>query len=215
MSNHKPNSGTSKGRPTGGRRDRNAARAAGLRKQRRLRWALVAVGAAIVIGVAALAANSSDSGGPGATEPAAFDLPRLNGDGRIRLADYRGKPVVVNFFASWCTACDAELPGFARVSTELKDQVTFVGVNALETGDRLLMPRRHHITWWPLARDIGGAQGSGLHDALGGGSSMPLTAFYAADGKLLAVERAALPEEALRAEIRQLFGTEVQSSGAA
>jgi hypothetical protein len=68
------------------------------------------------------------------------------------------------------------------------------------------MPRRHHITWWPLARDVGGAHNSGLHDALGGGNTMPLTAFYDATGHLVDVNRGALPEAALRQRIQQLFG---------
>jgi thiol-disulfide isomerase/thioredoxin len=116
---------------------------------------------------------------------------------------------VVNFFASWCTACDFELPGFAEVSAKLKGEVAFVGVDSLETGDPNYMPVRHHITWWPLARDVGGANGSGLHDALGGGSSMPVTVFYDADGRLLCVERSALPEDALKQELARLYGITV------
>jgi cytochrome c biogenesis protein CcmG/thiol:disulfide interchange protein DsbE len=138
--------------------------------------------------------------------PGAFDLPSLTGSGRVRLADFRGRPTVVNFFASWCSSCDFELPGFAKLSEELKGRVTFVGVDALDTGDPLLMPRRHGITWWPLAADVGGANRSGLHDALGGGTGMPITAFYDADGKLLEVERAALPESSLRDALRRLYG---------
>ena len=110
------------------------------------------------------------------------------------------------FFASWCHACDEELPGFARASEALKGRATFVGVNALETGDKNYMPKRHNITWWPLARDVGGANGSGLHDALGGGNSMPLTAFYSPTGQLLKVERTALTEDALRSELSGLYG---------
>lgn len=113
---------------------------------------------------------------------------------------------MVNFFASWCTSCAFELPGFAKVSGEVKDKVSFVGVNALETGDPLTMPRRYGIEWWPLASDIGGANHSGLHDALGGGTGMPVTAFYDADGRLLAVEKAALPESSLRDEFHRLYG---------
>ena len=112
---------------------------------------------------------------------------------------------MVNFFASWCTECDAELPGFSTVSQELKGQVTFIGVNALETGDPMYMPERHGITWWPLAADIGGRNGSGLHDALGA-RGMPVTAFYDQQGELLHVDNGALPEPALRQRIQQLFG---------
>jgi len=167
---------------------------------------VVGVGLAVVVIVAVLAMTNDGGGGPGVTKPASFDLPALTDGGRVRLADFRGRPVVVNFFASWCSSCDFELPGFAKVSGELKDKVTFVGVDALETGDPLYMPKRHNIQWWPLASDIGGANHSGLHDALGGGTGMPVTAFYDADGKVLAVERQALPESSLRSELHRLYG---------
>jgi thiol-disulfide isomerase/thioredoxin len=166
---------------------------------------IVAAGVSIVA-LVVVRAIASAGGAKGVTDPARFDLPRIHGDGRVKLADYRGKPLVVNFFASWCTACDSELPGFSKFSTQLRGTVQFVGVDSLDTGDPLFMPRRHHITWWPLARDINGSQRSGLHDALGGGNSMPLTAFYDAQGELLAVDRAALPEATLRARLHDLYG---------
>ncbi len=101
--------------------------------------------------------------GPGvSTDPAAWSLPALNRGGTVALAQFRGRPTVVNFFLSWCSAYDLELPGFATVSRELDGRVNFVGVDALETGDPNYMPRRHHISWWPPARDVGGAQASGL-----------------------------------------------------
>jgi thiol-disulfide isomerase/thioredoxin len=140
------------------------------------------------------------------TDPTAWSLPALDGGGTVGLAQFRGRPVVVNFFASWCSACDFELPGFTTVSRQLDGRVNFVGVNALETGDPNYLPRRHHVTWWPLVRDVGGAHNSGLHDALGGGNSMPVTAFYDATGRLVDVNLGALPEPALRADLRQLFG---------
>lgn len=174
-----------------------------------MRFGLLAVGAVIVAVVVAVALATGGGGGSGITDPARFDLPAIQGDGRVKLADYRGKPVVVNFFASWCSACDSELPGFAKVSDQLRGQVQFLGVDSLDTGDPLYMPNRHHIRWWPLARDIRGSQRSGLHDALGGGNGMPLTAFYNAKGKLLGVDRAALPESTLRVRLHDLYGVDV------
>ncbi|RMH74345.1 MAG: TlpA family protein disulfide reductase, partial [Actinomyces sp.] len=132
-----------------------------------------------------------------------------NGDGRITLAEFRGTPVVANFYADWCTSCDAELPGFATVSAELRDRVVFVGVNSQESGDRFRQPRQFGTDWWPLARDINGRQGggSGLFDSLGG-TGMPITAFYRADGSLAFVQRGAMSETDLRAVIRTEFGVE-------
>lgn len=44
------------------------------------------------------------------------------------LADYAGRPVVLNFFGSWCPPCVEEMPAFQEVHEELGDRVAFVGV---------------------------------------------------------------------------------------
>jgi thiol-disulfide isomerase/thioredoxin len=164
-----------------------------------------------VVILAAVGVLAFRGGGPAAgavTNPAAFSLPALNGKGQVRLAHYRGKPVVVNFFASWCTECQAELPGFRQEATALKGKVTFIGVDSLETGDKNFLPSLFHLAgaFAALARDTG-PDGNGLHAALGGGNTMPLTAFYGAGGRLLDVERGALvPVATLQAKIAQLYG---------
>ncbi len=160
----------------------------------------------VAVGVLAFHRGSTPAGV--VTSPAAFSLPALNGNGSVRLAHYRGKPVVVNFFASWCTACQAELPGFRQEAIALKGKVTFIGVDSLETGDKNFLPNLFHLpdAFAALARDVG-PDGNDLHAALGGGSTMPLTAFYGADGRLLDVERSALvPVDALKFKIAQLYG---------
>jgi len=140
------------------------------------------------------------------TNPTSFDLPRLDGAGDVHIGDYKGRPAVVTFFASWCTACQSELPGFDAVSRTLVGRVTFVGIDSMETGNGLAMARQLGIAWWPLARDIHGLEASGLHDALGG-IGMPITAFYSADGAVVAVVPGALTEPELDARLRAYFGT--------
>lgn len=183
-----------------------AARRAAVRRWQRAAVTGVAVLILVAVGVLAFRGGSPTAGA--VTNPAAFSLPTLNGNGWVRLAHYRGKPVVVNFFASWCTACQAELPGFRQEAIALTGKVTFIGVDSLETGDRNFLPNLFHLagSFAALARDVG-PDGNGLHAALGGGNTMPLTAFYGADGRLLDVERGALvPVGALKIKIAQLFG---------
>ena len=191
-------------RPASRKQRRPAARRAG----NRLTWWLVAAGIAVLVTVATLASGGSTAAG--SVKPTEFDLPALGSDARVRLADFRGKPVVVNFFASWCDACEFELPGFAAAADALRGEVVFVGVNSLETGDGGDMAREFGLaeSGFVLAKDIKGQQRSGLHDALGG-RGMPITAFYDAEGRLLDVAGGALPDDALRQTLRTLYGVSI------
>ncbi|MEE9415139.1 MAG: TlpA disulfide reductase family protein [Acidimicrobiales bacterium] len=171
---------------------------------------LVGVAAVFVVGMffwAAWGSRSED----GVTTATAWDLPAeandANDDGRIQLIDYGGTPLVVNFFANWCTACDAEMPGFSTVSAEMQGTVQFVGVHTREDGGALDLPRKHGLDWWPIARDINGqfGGGSGLYDSLRNSDSMPLTAFYDSNGNFLRAT-STLSESQLRGIIDELYG---------
>jgi len=142
------------------------------------------------------------------TDPGAFDLPALEGDGRVRLADFAGTPLVVNFFASWCGPCDTELPVFADAARKLEGKVRFAAVNSQELNHRaaVRMATRHGLedAGIAVARDVGGRAGSQLHDTLGRG--MPLNAFYDASGTLLEVGRGALLEGKLATVLERIYG---------
>ncbi|MFN2451268.1 MAG: TlpA family protein disulfide reductase [Candidatus Dormibacteria bacterium] len=169
----------------------------------------------VVVGMAALVAvlvgGARGGGRDGmtpakvSTDPARFELPRLGGGAPVRLADFRGEPLVANFFASWCTACRGEAPGFVHASGDLRGRVQFLGVDSMETGDGVGFARELGYGRFTLARDSGGRQDSGLHDALGR-RGLPITAFYGSDGRLLDVATGALTEEALRSRVADLFG---------
>lgn len=60
-------------------------------------------------------------------------LERLDGGGVVRLAELRGRPVVLNFWASWCTSCAAEAPVLAEAARRLEGRVVFLGVDVQDT----------------------------------------------------------------------------------
>jgi cytochrome c biogenesis protein CcmG/thiol:disulfide interchange protein DsbE len=66
---------------------------------------------------------------PGTVAPA-FTLPSLAGTSPISLSSFRGKPVIVNFFASWCRDCRAELGAMATVARAAQGRVAVVGVDS-------------------------------------------------------------------------------------
>jgi cytochrome c biogenesis protein CcmG, thiol:disulfide interchange protein DsbE len=65
-----------------------------------------------------------------------FSLPDAAGQ-TIRLSDLRGKPVLVNVWASWCTPCRAEMPAMQRAFQEYQAQgLVILGINATNQDDR-------------------------------------------------------------------------------
>lgn len=93
---------------------------------------LVALAAvASLIAIALVAAGPAGPAGP-AADPAApaFSLPVLGQPGqKIALSDYAGKPLIVNFFASWCEPCQRETPLLARFYRSEHAKVAIVGLD--------------------------------------------------------------------------------------
>jgi cytochrome c biogenesis protein CcmG, thiol:disulfide interchange protein DsbE len=58
-----------------------------------------------------------------------FELPRLNGSGTVSHDDLLGRPVILNFWASWCIPCRREMPLFERMHQRFSDEVTIIGVD--------------------------------------------------------------------------------------
>ncbi len=103
-----------------------------------------------VVGVSLLAACSS-GGGPASKGVESsgeapkvgfmapdFDLPDPNG-GRVRLSDFRGHPVFLNFWATWCVPCRSEMPQMQQVFEEKQnDGLAVVAINLGESAQPLL-----------------------------------------------------------------------------
>jgi len=83
----------------------------------------------------------------------AFTLPGLKSD-NVSLAQYRGKVVVLNFWATWCPPCVMETPSLEQFASEMKsDGVTVIGVSVDENGQQLRQfVKEYHLTY-PIARD--------------------------------------------------------------
>ena len=77
-------------------------------------------------------ANVSGNVG-GTREAPAFTLSKLGG-GSVTLADYRGeKPVILDFFATWCPNCRRDMPKLNKLYEKYKDDVEVLGVNLQES----------------------------------------------------------------------------------
>lgn len=62
-----------------------------------------------------------------------FSLPSLNQKGDVALSDFKGKPVMLNFWASWCTPCRREMPFFENTWKDYRDKgVIFIGIDVMD-----------------------------------------------------------------------------------
>jgi len=185
-----------------------AERARVVRRNRIFRNSALGVVAAAVFVFAFLALGGTGTALTGDTGATTWDLPGLaDTEERIGLADFRGKPTVAAFFASWCTVCEAEIPGFVALSDQLGDQVNWVGINSQDNGAGMGDARKWGLdARWPLARDIGGTTGSNLSTGTFGMRGSPLTVVYDEVGEIVHVQRGGITAEQLMQILQQAFG---------
>ncbi|MCP4304504.1 MAG: TlpA family protein disulfide reductase [bacterium] len=119
----------------------------------------------------------------------------------ISLAAYKGQPLVVNFWASWCPSCVAEMSAaFVPAQESLGEQVAFLGVNIQDERTKALELVEETGVLFDLAEDPSGA----LYTALAG-LGMPFTIFISEDGQILDVHNGALTEGQLVDRISEVL----------
>jgi cytochrome c biogenesis protein CcmG/thiol:disulfide interchange protein DsbE len=105
-----------------------------------------------VLGVATL--RKVDNLGPGSRAPD-FTAPLLRGGGSESLSDLRGKPVVLNFWASWCVPCKDEAPLLRQAYAAYGSKVHFLGVDVRDGLTSALAFERANRVAYPSVRDEG------------------------------------------------------------
>jgi len=120
-------------------------------------------------------------------EPAP-DFALLTPDGEtVRLSDLRGKPVMVNFWATWCGPCKIEMPLFIDAYNKHKDKLVILGVDVQETPDQVKLFATQMGLTFPLVIDPDGSV-STIYQVRG----LPTTIFVNADGVVEAAHRGAI-----------------------
>ena len=124
---------------------------------------------------------------------------RFDGEGSASLADYSGRPLVLNFFASYCVPCAREMPALQSVADELGDRVAVVGMNLVDEEDAARALVEQTGVTYDLGRDPDGALAQAL-----GVVNLPTTVFASADHEVVEVHTGALTEAELREKMTEL-----------
>jgi cytochrome c biogenesis protein CcmG/thiol:disulfide interchange protein DsbE len=122
----------------------------------------------------------------------------------VSSAQLQGTPVVLNFYASWCTICDRELPDFQRVSERLDGRLQVLGVNPQSNDTdaaQAEMIERSGVTY-PTVRD----PRDDLLRPFNTTGGLPTTLFVDGDGVVRKVHNGLLTEQLLLEEIERSLG---------
>ena len=132
---------------------------------------------------------------------AAPDFEMVDSSGTLyKLSDFKGKPVVLNFWASWCSPCRVEMPVFDKVYKELGNEVQFVMLNytdgqreTIGLGTQFISSQGYSF---PIFFDnrLNGASAYGV-------TAIPRTVFIDKDGNVASISHGTINEEVLRAGI--------------
>lgn len=151
--------------------------------------------------------QASSSGGAMGEAPFAgetapnFTLTSLDGK-TVSLSDYRGQVVFLNFFATWCDPCKAELPDFNRMNNRMKDEgmkATFLLVNVQQQPDEVQAFMKQNGYTMTVLTDVSGAVAAKYLV-----SGIPATFIVGPDGKIITKRVGTISASLLETYVQQV-----------
>ncbi len=124
-----------------------------------MRKPLITLMLCVATAASVAAERSEQSLTPVEGRPPAPELDLLDMEGvRHRMADYRGKVVIVNFWATWCPPCREEMPSMQRAYEQLREEgIEMLAVNIGENEDIIFAFTANYPVEFPLLLDLDSA----------------------------------------------------------
>lgn len=141
---------------------------------------------------------------PADAKPAnlSFTLNDMNGK-RVALADFKGKVILLDFWATWCGPCKVEIPHFVEFQTQYgKDGLQILGVSTDDTADKLVPYAAEMKMNYPVLQGLGH---DALMDAFGPIIGIPVSVLISRDGKICATHTGLTGRDVFEREIKALL----------
>jgi len=154
---------------------------------------------AVLLAWAALPLAASAAAHAGDPEPA-LSLPTSNGK-TLTLTSFKGRPLYLNFFATWCPPCNAEAPSVGKLAGKYaKRGLAVVGIDELESASKAQSFLTQYHLSYPAAVDTDGAA---LRDF--GGIGLPVHIFIDRSGKIKLIRQGEMSPAEIEAAIRSIL----------
>ena len=167
---------------------------------------VLAVGTAIAL---AMTCGVRQTTQPAGSANLDFTVKDMNG-ATVRLAEYRGRPVILNFWATWCGPCREEIPEFIALADQYKQRLTVLGVSVDDQPDALRkFAAENHLNYSVLV----GLGEDHLQEAYDAAMYIPVTWFIRADGTVQAVQRGPATREWFQEQAKALVASSPSAAG--
>ena len=122
----------------------------------------------------------------------------------VTLSSFVGKPIILNFWASWCGPCQSEMPDFEEIYSKYNGQIDFLLINltdgdreTLDTASDYIKKQQFHF---PVYYDLDMTASSTYFV-----SSIPQTFFINADGQIVSYAKGAMTKSAMEDQIKRIL----------
>jgi cytochrome c biogenesis protein CcmG, thiol:disulfide interchange protein DsbE len=123
-------------------------------------------------------------------------LPVLGGEGQGEIADYRGRWVLVNLWASWCPPCREEAPALERFHRRQRDRLTVLGINVQDNSSDALAFLESYGATYPQLRSVGNERSEAF-----GSTGVPETFLVDPRGRLALIKLGPLDDRFLAEQV--------------
>ena len=137
-------------------------------------------------------------------KPANFNFTMKDVDGnQVSLESYKGKVVLLNFWATWCGPCKAEIPGFVRIQEKYRDKgLVIVGYSVDDTAEKAKAYAAEYKMNYPILLGEGRED---VQDAYGPIWGIPASFLISKDGKVCRKHMGIAPEAVFEKEVVALL----------
>jgi thiol-disulfide isomerase/thioredoxin len=152
-------------------------------------------------------ASEEQSGGAcmANAKPAKLDFKVKDLDGKeVELASFKGKVLLLNFWATWCGPCKAEIPGFVELQEKYRDDLTILGYSVDDEAPKARAFAEQFKINYPILLGEGRED---VQDAYGPIYGIPASFLISRDGKLCRRHMGIAPKAVFEKEITALIAT--------